>query len=550
MPTPLMDQEMSIDEVNNRFETILFHNNLREINPPGTTETIFDSKDVTPEQLREAFTGIGRIAILGWSSQGPAHAQNMRESLDKAGMTDVELVVGLRAEGNPDSRKAAEEAGFTVVEAEEAAATSDIVSMLISDSGQVDDAERYINAMKTGSTLLFAHGFYFGWREQAGLPALRNDIDIIGVCPKGMGPSVREMYKIDSGINSSFAVEQNHSGRALDKALAYSAMIGSPHTFMTTLDREWRSDLFGERNALLAGVHGLIEGLAAEQLARNGGDVETAYIEIVQSIVGPINDRILNHGFVGLMEGMSEEDQKMFALAYESSYAGYSAIGTKLYDEVSSGREIARVVEDNKNNKEFADISSGDLWTTTATIRDNERKNGYPYKYINPVAAGMYVAMMVAQVDELRRRGHHWSEVVNESIIEAVASLNPYMKSGGIDYMVDNCSVTARRGDREHYEDFQQATQNAYAIMEMAQELERVDDAVDNVVDLADFKARKQHAAMLNHPIHNALSMFDAFRPVDSEGNVLAISVEVNPEKLAAWREKKRAQNNAANKVA
>lgn len=511
---------ITIDEVNNTFESIVFTNNLHQITPPDTIETIFDSSNINAEQLVVALKDVRRIVIIGWSSQGPAHAQNIRDTIEKHGLS-IEVVVGLQEDSK--SRQLAMDLGFTVISCEEAAETGDIVSMLISDSGQVDDAEKYTNGMKSGSTLLFAHGFYLGWREQEGLPPLRNDINIVGVCPKGMGPSVRSTYEIGSGINSSFAIEQDVDGGSVDRTLAYSAMIGSPYTFLTTLGSEWRSDIFGERAVLLGGVHGIIEGLAADTLAKNGGNAEAAYLEVVQTIVGPITDTILNHGFRGLVENLSKEDQKIFANAYNASYQGYAAIIDDIYESVSSGQEIAEVVADNRANKGFKDIADGDIWTTTVELRDAQRAAGYPYQTINPKAAGMYVSCMVAQIDKLIKKGHKWSEAVNESIIEAVASLNPYMKSGGVDYMVDNCSITARRGDRKWFGRFQEAT--AAACQEM-----------DRTIGVATDTTINHYRDFLNHDVHSALAMFDQYRPKDAKGNLLTISVEVSPEKLAVWR--------------
>ena len=511
---------ITIDNVHNTFESIVFANNLHEITPPDTIETIFDSSDVSEEQLVEALKGVDRIAIMGWSSQGPAHAQNIRDTITKHGL-DIEVVVGLREDST--SREAAQALGFTVVSSEEAAQTGDILSMLISDSGQVDDAERYIGSMKVGSTLLFAHGFYLGWREQEGLPPLRNDINIVGVCPKGMGPSVRSTYEIGSGINSSFAIEQDVDGGSIDKTLAYSAMIGSPYTFLTTLGNEWRSDIFGERAVLLGGVHGIIEGLAADVMAKNGGNAEAAYLTVVQTIVGPITDTILNHGFRGLVENLSQDDQEIFAEAYNASYDSYAAVIDQIYESVTSGQEIAEVVAANRGNEGFEDIAGGDIWTTTVSLRDAQRAAGYPYQTINPKAAGMYVACMVAQIDKLIKKGHKWSEAVNESIIEAVASLNPYMKSGGVDYMVDNCSITARRGDRKWFGRFQEAT--AAACQEM-----------DRTIGVTTGTTIDHYRDFLNHDVHSALAMFDQYRPKDAKGNLLTISVEVSPEKLAVWR--------------
>ncbi|HEY7465955.1 MAG TPA: ketol-acid reductoisomerase, partial [Dehalococcoidia bacterium] len=192
--------------------------------------------------LPRAFAGIKQVGVIGWGSQGPAQAQNLRDSL--AG-TDIKVKVGLR----PDSQSMdqAREAGFseadgTLGEMFQVVSESDLVLLLISDAAQAELFQEVFKRIKPGATLGLSHGFLIGHMKNvgAGFPA---NINVIGVCPKGMGPSVRRLYVQGAsvngaGINSSFAVEQDVDGRATDIALGWSVAIGSPYTFQTTLDSE------------------------------------------------------------------------------------------------------------------------------------------------------------------------------------------------------------------------------------------------------------------------------------------------------------------------
>ena len=152
--------------------------------------------------LPKAFDGIHQIGVIGWSSQGPAQAQNLRESLAGGG---IRVKVGLRARS--ESIPNVEKAGFTEAngtrgEMYEVIAGSDLVLLLISDAAQADNYDRIMAAIRPGSTLGLSHGFLVAYVKSTG-KTFRNDINIIGVCPKGMGPSVRRLYEQGREINGA-----------------------------------------------------------------------------------------------------------------------------------------------------------------------------------------------------------------------------------------------------------------------------------------------------------------------------------------------------------
>ena len=189
--------------------------------------------------LSKAFAGIKQIGVIGWGSQGPAQAQNLRDSL--AG-TDIRVKVGLRS--GSSSEKLAEQAGFskangTLGEQFDVVRESDLVLLLISDAAQAELFGRVFELMRPGTTLGLSHGFLLGHMKNVGAKFPAN-INVVAVCPKGMGPSVRRLYvqgkEVNgAGINASFAVEQDVDGRATDIALGWSVALGSPFTFQTTL---------------------------------------------------------------------------------------------------------------------------------------------------------------------------------------------------------------------------------------------------------------------------------------------------------------------------
>jgi ketol-acid reductoisomerase len=398
--------------------------------------------------LPKAFGGIRQIGVIGWSSQGPAQAQNLRESL--AG-SDIRVKVGLRA----GSRSIAnvERAGFTEAngtrgEMYDVIAGSDLILLLISDAAQADNYDRIMATIRPGATLGLSHGFLVAHVKSAG-KAFRNDINIIGVCPKGMGPSVRRLYEQGreingAGINCSFAVHQDINGKATDYALAWAIGLGSPCTFETTLEFEYKSDIFGERGILLGAVHGICESLYRWFRAA-GRERDDAFLDSAKSITGAISKQISAAGLLGVYQALNERDRQLFKQAYCACYGPAADILTEIYDEVESGNEIRSVVSAARRIDRFPmrEIAGTEMWQVSRSLRSNRESE------IDPVTAGIYIATMMAQSDLLRGKGHPYSEIVNESIIEAIDSLNPYMDFKDVAYMVDNCSTTARLGARK-----------------------------------------------------------------------------------------------------
>jgi ketol-acid reductoisomerase len=401
--------------------------------------------------LPKAFEGIKQIGVIGWSSQGPAQAQNLRDSLEG---TDIRVKVGLRA--GSSSMAKAEAVGFTTAngtlgEMYDVIRESDMVLLLISDAAQAENYKRIFEAIRPGATLGLSHGFLLGYLTSIGEKFPEN-INVVGVCPKGMGPSVRRLYEQGrtvngAGINASFAVQQDINGKATDYALAWSVALGSPFTFMTTLELEYKSDIFGERGILLGAVHGIVESLYL-WLKQHGYSQEEAFNNSVESITGPISKIISKKGLMAVYESLDAKDKDLFRRAYSAAYHPAYEMLMEIYYEVSSGKELASVIAANERFKRYpmGKIDGTEMWQVGEKVRAKRDPNKIP---LNPVAAGIYIATMIAQVDILKANGHPYSEIANETIIEAVDSLNPYMDFKGVAYMVDNCSTTARLGSRK-----------------------------------------------------------------------------------------------------
>ncbi len=401
--------------------------------------------------LPMAFDDISQIGVIGWGSQGPAQAQNLRDSL--AG-TDIEVRVGLRA--GSSSMAVAREAGFTeengtLGEMFEVIRRSDLTILLIADSAQAELYPQIFDAVRPGTTLGLSHGFLLAHLQNVGA-RFPEDINVIAVCPKGMGPSVRALYVQGgdvngAGINSSIAIHQDVNGKATDYALAWALALGSPFIFPTSLDSEFKSDIFGERGILLGAVHGIVENLY-RRYCQAGMKQSHAFIASAESITGPISRTISKRGILAVYQDLEDSAREEFQRAYNIAHPAALEILHEVYDEVRSGNEVRSVVLAGQRLARFpmSKIDGSEMWHVGAKVRTERSDEEFrPHPY----TAGVYCGVMMAQIDVLFEHGHPYSEIANESVIEAVDSLNPYMHARGISYMVDNCSTTARLGCRK-----------------------------------------------------------------------------------------------------
>jgi ketol-acid reductoisomerase len=486
-----------VKRVPNLFESNVFR--VESIELDGVEESFLRGGRNLFPLLPKALAGISQIGIIGWGSQGPAQAQNLKESL--AG-TGVRVAVGLRkgSESLAEARAASfSEAGGTLGEMFEVIAASDLVVLLISDAAQAQLHKRIFDSLKPGATLGLSHGFLLAYLETIG-ERFPSHVNVIAVCPKGMGPSVRRLYEQGrelngAGINTSFAVEQDIDGRATDIALAWSVGLGAPYTFKTTMKSEVVSDLFGERSILLGAVHGVVEALYHRYLAE-GATAEDAFERACESLTGPIRQTVSRHGLIGVDEHLDPEGRRDFRRAYDATYKAFKAVNAEIYDEVASGNEVRSVVMAASRFGQYpmSTIEGSPMWSVGAAVRS--RRSEVPTA-MDGFTAGTFCGAMMAQVDILVEHGHPYSEIANESIIEAVDSLLPYMHARGVAYMVDNCSTTARLGARKWGPRFQA-------------QLEQV--AFPAVAGL-DQTPDQMPEGFATHPVHEVLHRLSAMRP-------------------------------------
>jgi ketol-acid reductoisomerase len=490
--------ELTKESAVHDFQTTLFKK--EKVQLADTSEYIVRGGRHLFGLLPKAFEGIRKIGVLGWSSQGPAQAQNLRDSLVGTG---IKVKVGLR----PDSAsiKLAEAAGFsekegTLGEMYQVIRESDLILLLISDAAQAENYKKILEAIRPGATLGLSHGFLLGYLNSIG-ETFPPNINVIAVCPKGMGPSVRRLYEQGkevngAGINASFAVHQDVDGRATDIALGWAIGIGAPFCFQTTLEHEFKSDIFGERCILLGGVHAIVESLFRYDVAQGASETD-AFIRTAESITGPISKIISKQGLLAVYENLDAKGQAEFRKAYSAAYKPCMEVLAETYDEVASTNEIRSVIMANQRSEQFpmGKIDATRPWVVGEKVRAS--RNARNPVAIDPVTAGVYLAMMVAQIDLLYSKGHAWSEICNESIIECVDSLNPYMDYKGIAYMIDNCSMTARLGARKWAPRFD------YILMQQAYPAIESGKGEDPALI----------EKFIHHPVHQAMAVCATLRP-------------------------------------
>ena len=340
---------------------------MAKMNFGGVIEEVVTRSEFPLERALEALRG-ETIAILGYGVQGPGQACNLRDG-------GFNVIVGQRP-GKTYDKAVADgwEPGETLFSIEEAARRAPIVCMLLSDAAQMQLWPTIKPPLTAGKTLYFSHGFAITWSDRSGVepPA---DIDVVMVAPKGSGTSLRTMYLEGRGLNSSYAVHQDASGRALEKALALGIGIGSGYLFETTFRREAVSDLTGERGSLMGAVQGLF--LAQyEVLRENGHTPSEAFNETVEELTQSLMPLFAARGMDWMYANCSTTAQRGALDWMTPFHDAIKPVMQRLYRSVAAGEEAQRSIDSNsqpgyreKLEAELAALRESEMWRTGETVR-------------------------------------------------------------------------------------------------------------------------------------------------------------------------------------
>jgi ketol-acid reductoisomerase len=310
------------------------------------------------------------IAVIGYGVQGPAQALNMRDN-------GFNVIVGLRKDSKESWKRAQKdgwEKGKNLFTTEEAVERATVVQFLVSDAAQKAYWPTLKKMLKPGMALYFSHGFSITYKEHTKVipPA---DVDVIMVAPKGSGTSVRRNYLAGVGINSSYAVFQDATGRAEDRCLALGIALGSGYMFHTTFEKEVYSDLTGERGILMGALAGVMEA-QYEVLRKNGHSPAEAFNETVEELTQSLIRLVDENGMDWMFANCSATAQRG-ALDWSPKFKKATLpVFKDLYARVKSGEECKRVLKSTggadykeKLDKELSDLRNSEMWRAGATSR-------------------------------------------------------------------------------------------------------------------------------------------------------------------------------------
>ena len=347
---------------------------MAKIDFGGVVEEVITSEEFPLEKAREVLKD-EIVAVIGYGVQGPGQAMNMRDN-------GFRVIVGQRKGGRSWER--AVEDGFvpgkTLFPIAEAARKGTVLQMLISDAAQVQTWPEIKACLNRGDALYFSHGFSITYSKLTGVVPPK-DVDVIMVAPKGSGRTVRTNFIEGSGINSSYAVFQDYTGRAVERTIALGIAIGSGYLFPTTFEKEVFSDLTGERGVLMGCLAGVMEA-QYQLLRKHGHSPSEAFNETVEELTQSLIVLVAEKGMDWMFANCSTTAQRG-ALDWAPRFRDAVApVFDQLYQRVKTGEETRRVLEANstpdyrqKLDRELAAMHDSEMWRAGATVRSLRPEN-------------------------------------------------------------------------------------------------------------------------------------------------------------------------------
>ena len=340
---------------------------MAKISFGGVEENVVTREEFTLEHAREVLKD-ETIAIIGYGIQGPGQGLNLRDN-------GFNVIVGQREGKSYD--KDLEDGwvpGQTLFSIEEACKRGTVIEYLISDAAQIQQWPTVKKYLTPGKALYFSHGFAITYKDRTGVipPA---DVDVIMVAPKGSGTSLRRLFVEGRGVNSSYAVYQDATGKALERTLALGIGIGSGYLFETDFKREVYSDLTGERGTLMGAIQGML--LAQyETLREHGHTPSEAFNETVEELTQSLMPLFAEKGMDWMYANCSTTAQRGALDWMGPFHDATKPVFEKLYQSVASGNEAQISIDSNSKpgyreglNKELEALRNSEMWRTGAEVR-------------------------------------------------------------------------------------------------------------------------------------------------------------------------------------
>jgi ketol-acid reductoisomerase len=341
---------------------------MAQINFGGVLENVVTREEFSLDMAREVLKS-ETVAVIGYGVQGPGQSLNLKDN-------GINVIIGQRKGGKSWDKALAD--GWienkNLFEIEEAVKRATIVQYLLSDAGQIASWPLIKPHLTAGKALYFSHGFGITFHEKTGIVPPAN-VDVILVAPKGSGTSLRRLFLEGKGLNSSYAIFQDASGRAKDRVLALGIAVGSGYLFETDFKKEVYSDLTGERGILMGALAGLFEA-QFNVLRENGHSPSEAFNETVEELTQSLMPLVAENGMDWMFANTSVTAQRG-ALDWKGKFRNATApVFKELYEAVASGKEAERVIAEGSKpeyrdnlEKELNEIRESELWQAGAAVR-------------------------------------------------------------------------------------------------------------------------------------------------------------------------------------
>ncbi|HXS58561.1 MAG TPA: ketol-acid reductoisomerase [Hanamia sp.] len=350
---------------------------MATLNFAGTEEKVV-TRDEFPLLKAQEILKDEVVAVIGYGVQGPGQALNQRDN-------GINVIVGQRK--NSKSWDKAIQDGFvegkTLFEIEEALEKGTVICYLLSDAAQIALWPTVKKHLTPGKALYFSHGFGITYNDQTGIipPA---DVDVFLVAPKGSGTSLRRMFLQGRGLNSSYAIFQDATGKAFERVVALGIAIGSGYLFETNFKKEVYSDLTGERGTLMGAIQGIFAA-QFEVLRKNGHSPSEAFNETVEELTQSLMPLVAENGMDWMYANCSTTAQRGALDWWKKFRDATMPVFSDLYDSVAAGKEAKRSIESNsqsdyrvKLDAELKELRESEMWQAGKTVRSLRPENQEP----------------------------------------------------------------------------------------------------------------------------------------------------------------------------
>ena len=347
---------------------------MAKINFGGTEENVVTREEFPLAKAQEVLKN-DTIAILGYGVQGPGQSLNLRDN-------GFNVIIGQRKASKTWDKAIADGwvPGTNLFEIEEACERGTILQFLLSDAGQIALWPTVMKHLTPGKALYFSHGFGITYKERTGIipPA---DVDVILVAPKGSGTSLRRMFLQGRGLNSSYAIFQDATGKAWERVVALGIGVGSGYLFETTFKKEVFSDLTGERGTLMGAIQGVFAA-QYEVLRSNGHSPSEAFNETVEELTQSLMPLVAENGMDWMYANCSTTAQRGALDWWKKFRDASKPVFEDLYKEVAAGREAQRSIDSNskddyrvKLEEELKELRESEMWRAGSAVRKLRPEN-------------------------------------------------------------------------------------------------------------------------------------------------------------------------------